>query len=265
MHLYFLHIPKTAGTSLDILFKLQYSKKDRHPWDNKDFPKLQNQYRENILQPQEFKVLKGHYKYGIHKYFSKTEDYKYLTILRDPVSRVKSHIRQYLRMPNSFIYKEYEKHKDLHKIIDENRIYGFSNLQTCWIAGENYVENSEMEEVYNKALSNIEKEFFYVGVVELFNESLYQIYKKINWKYRPYYSSLNKSSKEEIDEIKFDSRTIKLIEDLNFYDIKLYNKFRDKVVEDHFNQDKKEFENYIRRLGYFQKLHKGYLQIKNIL
>lgn len=265
MSLYFLHLPKTAGTSLDILFKVQYSKKDLHPWDNIKFRELQDKYEKRELKPQPFKVLKGHYTYGIHDYFSGTDDYKYLTILRDPVARVKSHIRQYLRMPNSYIYKEYQKDKNLYKLISENQNYGFSNLQTCWIAGVNRAIPSEMESVYDKAIKNLSKDFIYVGIVEMFDESLFQIYKRTQWKYKPYYSSLNKSSSKEVDDIQFDADTIKLIEDLNYYDIKLYNEYKKIVQEDHAKQDLKAYNNYLTRLKYFQKFHACYLQFKNLI
>ena len=265
MHLYFLHLPKTAGTSLDILFKVQYSKKDMHPWDNVKFRDLQNKYESGELTPSTFKVLKGHYKYGIHTQFSKDEKFQYLTILRDPVNRVKSHIMQYLRMPNSFIYKEYQKHKDLYRLISENKNYGFSNLQTCWIAGETYVPQEKFENIYELAIENIDKTFIYIGIVELFDESLFQIYKRGNWKFKPYYNSLNKSSADEKNDIKFDDKTIKLIEDINLYDIQLYNTYKDIVAKDHSLENIKEFNSYLSKLKYFKKIHSGYLQIKNII
>ncbi|MFW6047530.1 MAG: hypothetical protein ACOCP4_07095 [Candidatus Woesearchaeota archaeon] len=129
MHIYFLHISKTAGTSLDILVKLQYSKKEIHPWDNGKFHDLQKKYSQNILEPQEFKILKGHFFYGIHRYLSNSDDYKYITFLRYPVERVKSHIRQFLRMSNSLIFNEYKMERSLYNLLKKHK-YSFSNLQT---------------------------------------------------------------------------------------------------------------------------------------
>ena len=88
--LYFLHIPKTAGTTLisiiDDHFNLD-SILHEQVW-NEILPKIPETFSQ-------FRLIRGHFGYGLHRVLTKKP--LFLTMLREPVDRVLSfyeHIRR---------------------------------------------------------------------------------------------------------------------------------------------------------------------------
>lgn len=83
----FLHIPKTAGSSLRKTFQSIYQKERILTLDSPTLDKFKNHnYDEKNID-----LLMGHMPFGIHNYFSSNVDFRYFTIIRNPLSRAISH------------------------------------------------------------------------------------------------------------------------------------------------------------------------------
>ena len=85
--LIFLHIPKTAGTTLPTVIDRHYLPHAtyyfyEYPKDRNDFFALSEERR------RELRVLSGHIRFGFHRFLSVPVDY--ITLLRDPVDLVMS-------------------------------------------------------------------------------------------------------------------------------------------------------------------------------
>lgn len=86
----FVHIPKTAGTTLRILFTRQYA---QQPWfviyhaiaeERERLRKMPAEVRMS------YRMVFGHMNWGWHQYLPPGRNYAYTTMLRDPVERVLS-------------------------------------------------------------------------------------------------------------------------------------------------------------------------------
>ena len=98
--LVFIHIPKTAGTSLRRAMGHAYAPSERLYLY--DAPHLEGAMlrREFLELPAErragLRFVMGHFVYGVHR--SIPHNSRYVTILRDPVERVVSHYYHYLQV-----------------------------------------------------------------------------------------------------------------------------------------------------------------------
>ena len=83
--LYFLHIPKTAGTTLSTIIDGQFQQNNIFPiqkWT--DF----FSYSESLQNPNSYKLFRGHLGYGFYHYIRKKP--KFLTMLRNPLDQLVS-------------------------------------------------------------------------------------------------------------------------------------------------------------------------------
>ncbi len=259
--LFFMHIPKTAGTSLNTIIKLQYKQGDIYPWSNikfwdriEDFkrtPKYDDDKMNKV-------ILKGHYPFGLHDYINR--DFRYTTFLREPISRSISHLMQFVRMPNSSISQEIEKH-GLNYVLEKYSELAFENLQSRWIAGLGRDLSIGNEELYERAKFNLDKHFPVFGITEKFDESILLMQKEFNWRFPPFYSVLNKTKNTEIKNIEISSEIREKIEKMNIVDSKLYKYAVDKF-DDIGKINKRDLKSFRMKLKAFQFAHNIYLYFR---
>lgn len=90
--LFFLHIPKCAGSTLHAAFEREYPPEAIYTvpsvaWNDKNFASLRDEW--SAERRAAIRVIKGHMNYGWHKAFG-DDDYEYITLLRHPVERILS-------------------------------------------------------------------------------------------------------------------------------------------------------------------------------
>lgn len=106
--IFFLHIPKNSGTTLNQILARNYRKIFRVSWDSSDqahYPRLLQSAGTSPFVG--FEVVRGHYPYGLHEALPLGEEYTYFTMIRDPIKRTWSQYN-YLLNDSTYIKKNPE-------------------------------------------------------------------------------------------------------------------------------------------------------------
>jgi len=246
-----LHIPKTGGTTLRDIIQRQYRAEKILM-----IPKLEES--ENILkevstsQINQLKLIQGHLKYGIHNHFHRRA--KYFAIIRDPINRVLS----------TFYYVLSQKNNPQNLSTSNNQmtIYDFVqsgvnpfliNGQTKLISGKTgNIDNPiiESEELFSLAKENIENDFLFLGITEMFDETILILKNMLGW-HMPYYSIANRTKKKpNYDAV--NPTIISFIKEHNQLDIKLYNITKTSLL----NRIAKENDIFQNRINKFKKINR---------
>ncbi|MCK8817064.1 sulfotransferase family protein [Natroniella sulfidigena] len=218
--LIFMHVPKTAGTTLRTIIQNQYQADEilSHPNQMPTFAELFKTM--SVKQVEKVKCITGHYSYGIHKFFER--DFTYIIFLRNPIERVIS-LYYYLKdepaHPNYQMIKELSLEEfidlDLDLIQSQTELYQLhhTNTQTYYAAGK----TNDLKQ----AKENLNNYFSVVGITEMFDRSLQLIKEKLNWDNISYSKKLVNKRRPSLDEI--PQHIIKKIEDKNKLDLELYH------------------------------------------
>ena len=245
--LIFIHIPKTAGTTLSDVLKQQYKKSDIitiHGTVEENVEKFQEKYYQN---QNTVRLIKGHMTYGLHKVLDCP--YTYITVLRNPVSRIIS-VYYYLLQSNLHPQHHLVKGKTLAEFVSSGTAH--NNGQTRFIAGQyNPSDRGQSINLLERAKNNLKENFTVVGLTERFDETLMLLKRKLDWVYMPLYVKQNKSKKPDKATITED--TVTLIQNQNSLDIELYQ-YATEIFEHRLS-----LENY-----YFKKDLKKFLLLNKI-
>jgi hypothetical protein len=212
--LIFLHIPKTAGTTLNRMIERQYSPFAIFTID----PHRIRATAERLKRlPEErrrrLRVVRGHLPYGIHEFLP--QGATYITLLREPVARVLSAYYFVLRRPLNPLHRKLKRER--LRIEDCLRLFpDRQNLQCRFIAG---VEDTAIndERLLDIAKENLSKSFSVVGLSERFEESLMLMATTFAWEI-PFYENCRVAKTRP----QIDPGTVEMIRDYNRFDLELY-------------------------------------------
>ena len=246
-----LHIPKTGGTTLRDIIQRQYQSEKILM-----IPKLDES--EDILkevstsQINQLKLIQGHLKYGIHNHFHRRA--KYFAIIRDPINRVLSTYYYVLSQKNN--------PQNLSTSNNQMTIYDYVqsgvnpfliNGQTQLISGKTgNIDNPiiKSEELFSLAKENIANDFLFLGITEMFDETILILKNMLGW-HMPYYSIANRTkNKPNYDAV--DPTIISFIKEHNQLDIKLYNITKTSLL----NKIVEENDIFQNRINKFKKINK---------
>lgn len=202
----FLHLAKTAGSTLSSVFKRsERPTKFTHTWAQ---PKMQDM--PNIANKD---TVFGHFRYGLHYYFNRS--CTYMTVLRDPIDRVVSHYYYHLQ------------HKK-----DPGHAFAMNRTFEQWIKDSPAGNNEQTRQVSGlRSQFNLTDEMFdiasyhmrqmaVVGLTEKYHETLIML-KYIAGSKITRYRAVNRGVKRpKLDQV--PPETIELIKKHNWADIKLY-------------------------------------------
>jgi len=212
----FLHVPKTAGTTLNRLIEWEYPLFEMYSVDPVFFTWSASHLRR--LSPRRLtktRMFKGHMVFGLHEIL--LQPATYIAVLRDPIERVMS---AFYYMSSYVLHPKYWKFKrEQWTLEDFVRRLPRDNVQCKILAGADY--NSPCtKETFEQAKENLFKHFSVVGLSERFEESLALMKLRFGWKLQRY-SSFNvtraRPKKQDLSKA-----TLDLIATKNSFDLALY-------------------------------------------
>lgn len=216
----FLHIPKTAGTSLTESLHRVYREAEftfsGNPQEEAErYRTLPVSARQRIV------LISGHAPRitGIDE----IDTLPTITLLRHPVDRVKSFFRHVSEGKSPHLAGIYPPETfDLDEFLDSGN-GELSNFQAKTLLGEgNYdLPSLDRKTLIARARASLEENLSAFGVVEHFEKSLVFFHHRFDWKRRPLYRQVNKSSTS--NRIDFLPSHLQRIKELNDVDIPLYN------------------------------------------
>ncbi len=165
--IYFMHIPKTAGSSLRLSFE-----------ERTDAIKLLSVYpdspfitREQLdtfspLALDDTDIVFGHFNYGIHRVSHRP--YKYISIIRKPAAQILSYY-----MFAKYVVKEpaMATFGSIFEALDCSEDIAFDNIFVRYLCG--FFESEKVTEShFIRAIQNYERDFAYIGLLEQFHTAL---------------------------------------------------------------------------------------------
>lgn len=226
----FIHIPKTAGSSLYENFYHQYPLlKFMHYLDHQhgDLMGVNDQFRQEDFKSlpswvkRRVQIHGGHMPFGFHNVLA--EKSQYITFLREPVSRVISnylHIKHHRHHPqNSLIEHE---NLSIQDFVMDDRFGGGRNLMTKMLAGT-YSSAPVNLSLYERAMENVNSVNMFVGFTEDFENSLALLSAKLNWRKPIIMAHANKGGLKPQSEI---LDCYDWIREQNKWDVKLYEELK---------------------------------------
>jgi hypothetical protein len=218
----FLHIPKTAGTTISDIIERSYLPKnlysryeispDRYVIEFEQIPEAKRK---------EFKIIQGHLYFGIHKLLPQPSTY--FTILRDPVERVISdyyYIRRHKKHP--FHQTLISEQMSLEDLIIRGE-YHPDNCQTRYLSGvgKSISHGQCTQEALELAKKNLSEYFSVVGILEEFDKTLLILQKRFGWKNIFY--TIQNQTKQRLLKDRISEETLSLIHKYNQMDLQLYD------------------------------------------
>jgi hypothetical protein len=278
--LIFLHIPKTAGSTLRKIINQQYGVDEiLKCYYHKQGVTLQEAVRDMKALPKEqaaeIKIILGHVGFGLHEHLP--WPCAYFTMLRDPVERVISGYYHILR-DNTHKFQAQVQTMSLKEYVSSdllrseaariNAVNAMDNAQTRLLSGS--VVHAELSgtevnygectgEMLDLAIRNLKKDFVAVGISERFDESLMLLKKALAWSSIYYVKAnvgWNRASREDVSK-----DTLRCIEKYNELDIELYRYAR-QMFDEAIDRQGLLFK---RRMGSYRLLNRGYGEARRVM
>jgi hypothetical protein len=232
---FFLHIPKTAGTSLAAILEHHFN-------PSEIFPCYPTSQLAGISKPDlaRYRYIRGHFYYDAIRNLWDRQPLT-ITLLRDPLERFLSHFAQTQRgnnfLPESVVTRVQQM--TLEDLLNEERlllVLGYINCQTALLAATLNVEVTETSELLPllKALNNAPKSdlsvtralqvlnsFAVIGLSERFQESLDLLTYTFGW--RPVRDSQKLNiTPQRLRQQAISPSTLERVVALNALDLELY-------------------------------------------
>jgi hypothetical protein len=229
----FVHIPKTAGTTINRIIDRQYPAHARH-WIKRHNVGVEEFRALSPTHRAELRLVRGHIPYGLHEYVH--EPVAYFTILRQPIERLISYYYFVQREPEHYLH-DYANTQGvtLQRYVESRVSLQTDNFQTRLISGIwTDVGYGECDQAtLTLAKHNLAEHFAVVGLTERFDETLLLLQRAFAWR-NVFYRRLNVTQGRPPRET-LSAETLAVLQEHNRLDLELYTYakelFRRKVRE----------------------------------
>jgi len=237
----FLHVPKSAGTTLNRLIEWEYPLFEMYSIDPVFFrwswAHLQRLSEKRLKRT---RVFKGHMLFGLHQILPQPATY--ITVLREPVDRV---VSAFYFMRNYKLHPLYWKFRwENWSLEDFVRRSPRENVQCKILAGAEY-DAPCTAEICERAKENLVRYFSVVGLSERFEESLALMKLRFGWKLERYSSFNVTRTRPKKDDL--PRSALDLIMEKNSFDVALYE-LAAKVFQTAINKHTAEVSQIAREL-----------------
>jgi len=237
----FMHIPKTAGTTLGSILDLQFERQNVITYYNQNSTQLLENLDATLeVGRHEYKALIGHYPIGIHRTLQRPA--KYITFLRDPVARAVSSYYENEKVGSPAVRRDDGSFMTLEECLHERGEF-FANQQLKMLVGKGAMEPLDEEDLA-VALSNLSRFFLFVGLSEYFDASILLLSKLVGWSPCSY-GQLNIGS----GAVQLDEQVSSTLAQLNELETRLYNS----VTKNFFSKMRRAGRKFDRALGELTK------------
>jgi hypothetical protein len=197
------------------------------------------------------RLIMAHMVYGLHAAVPRPSTY--VTLLRKPMARVISGYKSARYWPGHRLHDIVnERQMDLAEYVQSGVALEMDNSMTRAIVGDVTTPYGQCtDEMLAHAKQLIAQQYAVVGLTERFDETLVVLGQTFGWS-RLCYVRANVSRKQISPD--FPKATIALIEELNRFDLELYE-FADRRLTDAENMDRERFE---REMSGFRRRNRAY-------
>lgn len=237
---FFMHIPKTAGTTFRASLYNQFSEHEMFPTktqlNNKIHKKIYNsdKYLDDLPESvtENVRLLLGHYTFSAGDVFYKENQYFRLTFLRDPIQRVISNIFHLKYISNPTKYKHLKPEEIFE--LEPNRFtlayIKFFNGFSVFHNFKNLTQNSFENSIHNL------KKFNFIGISEKYAKSIKLVQAMFNWQLGANkHQNINFQAKKERENL--DKNFINKLTSVNELDIEFY-RFANEIFKSKCDQFK---------------------------
>ena len=173
--IFFLHIPKTAGTSLRETVQRAYPGKRCVLIYSQEAAYLRSIQKD----VQRAEAVYGHFSFGFNEVFG--VEARYVTVLRDPIARVVSFFRHETQHDDNEYYQQIADGMTLIDLLRSEQCFQVNNHMVRIISGHDDIAITHDARLLRQAEANLESHFDAVGITEEMDKSVELIGERLGW------------------------------------------------------------------------------------
>lgn len=224
---FFLHLPKTGGSSIRTLINANYSSDEMLSLYGSQPEIFDSCMAVDKIQRAQLKLVQGHMPYGVHDYLGFPEK-RYFFFLREPVARMLSDVEHSKRhASHGFHHLLAAPELSLKDRIERAKtLVYYRNNMTHFLSGTFFTRDVTISD-FHLALTRVRQSEF-VGITEQSELSLLLMARKLGWEHViPHKCNVSPTSTAQLME-KYDDECKSCLE----YDTQLYQAAQERFEED---------------------------------
>ena len=184
----FMHIPKTAGTAFREAIAANFPQSEIAYLYPTPPGFLVNDLRALPLeQRKSFRIVMGHYQFGMHEALPEDSEFEYITVVREPLARILSQYAYLLQKEPERITEDNGTVLNLLEIFKKRLTVDFDNAMIRFFAGvdeREFPPGSLTQAIYDRALHHLQTAFAFVGHQEASEQSYDWMQQHYGWRAR---------------------------------------------------------------------------------